>query len=134
MMRTTCLTRVSSLREGPPTRRDLASDTFTPSFSIEKHFVLQPTLCAPIFHIPLTLFNFEYTQELLLPDLSLPRSTHMDYRIFNNVFVRATRRSPVFFCFLASVAPCLSSESRAVTHKDNLSTENDGGIASCLAS
>ncbi len=82
MMRTTCPTRVSSLREGPPTRRDLASDTFTPSFSIEKHFVLQPTLCAPIFHIHLTFFDFEYTQDLSLPNLSLPRSTHMDYRSF----------------------------------------------------
>src|SRR6266702_8381189 len=29
----------------------------TPSFSIEKHFVLQPTLCAPLFHIPLTFIT-----------------------------------------------------------------------------
>ena len=34
---------------GPPTRRDLASDTKPPSFSIEKHFVLPPTRCA--FHL-----------------------------------------------------------------------------------
>ena len=32
-----------TLREAPPTRRDLASDTGL-SFSIEQHFVLQPIL------------------------------------------------------------------------------------------
>jgi len=74
MMRTMCPTCISLLQEGPPTRRNLASDTFTPSFSIEKHFVLQPTLCAPIFHIYLTFFDFEYTQDLSLLNLSLPHS------------------------------------------------------------
>ena len=43
MMRPAAPTCVGTLREGPPTRRDLASDTATP-FSIEQHFVLQPIL------------------------------------------------------------------------------------------
>ncbi len=46
MMRPSCPTRISTLRECPPTCRDLALDTLPPSFSIEKHFVLQHTLYA----------------------------------------------------------------------------------------
>ena len=83
--------------------------------------MLQPILYAFIFHIPLTFFNSEYTQELSLPIFSLPRSTHMDYRIFN-VFVPYHAPVPLFFLlFLPSVAPRLSGlspESKAVTHKD----------------
>jgi hypothetical protein len=43
MMRPVAPTLVGTLREGPPTRRDLASDT-EHSFLIEQHFVLQPIL------------------------------------------------------------------------------------------
>ena len=42
-MRPVAPTLVVTLREAPPTRRDLASDTEL-SFSIEQHFVLQPIL------------------------------------------------------------------------------------------
>jgi hypothetical protein len=36
---------INSLREGPPTRRELASDARFPS-SIEKRFALPPTICS----------------------------------------------------------------------------------------
>ena len=51
MMRPVALAMASTLREAPPTRRDLASDTEL-SFSIEQHFVLQPILySAPQFSL-----------------------------------------------------------------------------------
>ena len=56
MMRPAAPTPVGTLREGPPTRRDLASDTATPS-SIEQHFVLQPILFLAITP-PLCLGEF----------------------------------------------------------------------------
>ena len=43
MMGPVAPTFVGTLREGPPTRHDLVSDT-EPSFSIEQHLVLQPIL------------------------------------------------------------------------------------------
>ena len=54
-------TPISLLRAGPPTRRDLVSDTRTRSFSIEQHFVLQPILYAIItlsVHFPRSLLFF----------------------------------------------------------------------------
>ncbi len=39
----------------------------TPSFLIEKHFVLQPTLCAPLFHIPLAFIHYLIISNLCYP-------------------------------------------------------------------
>ena len=44
MMRSLSPTLIGSPRVAPPTRRDLASDTKYPPFSIEKHCMLPPTL------------------------------------------------------------------------------------------
>src|SRR6266702_416170 len=39
----------------------------TPSFSVKKHFVLQPTLCALLFHIPLAFVHYLIISNLLRP-------------------------------------------------------------------
>src|SRR6266571_8613374 len=60
----------------------------TPSFSIEKHFVLQPTLCAPLFHIPLAFVRY-----LIISDLRYP-VVHTWTIEFQRVFSPVPRAGP----------------------------------------
>src|SRR6266702_4343510 len=90
---------------------------------IEKHFVLQPTLYAtPSTSLYLTLATISNTPRGGHFRPSLPRSTHMDYRISTIVCSsRATRRFLFPFLLYApsGAAPDLPSESKVATRKDN---------------
>ena len=67
---------------GPPTRRDLASDTFPPPhLSVEKHSVHQPTLCAIWTLPPFSFFSLPSSLASSYTQPSIPLSSSLNKRV-----------------------------------------------------